>query len=144
MLNKYNTLTLGSTGFAQFGQPLQYEKSRIEKEVLLEYFRTNEHTKVPEEFLYLAFFIWKREPYEYDCYYELNVRFECDITEYPEEDDQELIDRETLFFEWFNRCESIDMESEEMLDKCYALFKEKYPMHVIHKRDQDDDQLNVV
>lgn len=90
---------IGSTGFSQFGTPDYYEKQKFEGKWLINYFIEN-FTLHPRLSLQ-----WKRQPYEYDSYWDL-------IVYYYENDN---ISEEEMDAIWasINQLEEFDIESLE-------------------------------
>jgi len=138
-INRTDYICIGGNGFAQFGDPLQYQKDKAEKEILMPYIE--ETLPIPEEFAGLAWYSWKKFPYEGGAYFEACIIYYREIIEKFEESDSDKFDR---FYAWANAAEGIDLETEELTEKIMIKFKELYPqliketetinLKIVHKR----------
>ena len=145
-------VTIGSIGFAQLGELHYFEKRKIEKEIIREVIAENELFKIPEEFRLICIFFIKCFPYEYDSYDELVIVYDRNvIDEWEDEDVSETYDNDdpnfinekepnkfNKFWEFVNKCEEFDWESEDLMEKCQKLYQEKFPMLIVHKRDENE------
>jgi len=98
-------ISIGSTGFSQFGTPDYYAKQKFEGKYLMNYFTKNFtiHDNL--------FYKWKRNQYENDSYWDLNVCYWDNEHVTPEEME--------LMWEDINKLEQFDIESlqEEIQNK---------------------------
>jgi hypothetical protein len=115
-------LVVGSNGFAQVGDPDYYKKNLIEMNYLLKFIR--EKFPVPERFTSYCFFSGKSFPHDFGTYHEIVLWYDENVLEEwqnsDEEDEQELFSQ---FWDWFNKIESFDLESEEITCKIEELYK---------------------
>ena len=81
--------SIGSSGFAQVGQPYYNEKQRIEKKVLFEY--VLKKTVFPTEFLNLAFFKWKANSHDFGTYHDLVIMAHSSIRDMEDSEDPEEV-----------------------------------------------------
>lgn len=150
---------LGAIGFAQLGTEDYWAKKEIEKKVVKEFLET-ECFKIPEKFVGMCHYAIRRFPYEYDAYYEAVLNYDDDLVKQWEDDWNEKYKRlgianmecekanvlleamENLadeFWDWVNSLKNIDFESQELMDKCYQLFKIEYPMKLVHRKPPNGD-----
>jgi hypothetical protein len=100
-------INIGSTGFSQFGTPDYYEKAKFEGQWLKQFFYIR--FKFPKG-LYLS---WKRNQYEDDCYWDLNVHYY--ISQFKEDTPEH-----DELWEFINMLEDFDIESlEEQIQKAW-------------------------
>lgn len=109
--------TIGSNGFAQFGDVNYRAKAKIEMNVLMN-FLYQQHP-IPDLFNEFAWYRYKKFPYELDYYYEVVLEF----------DDHELDERckahpelSQLFHDWFSEVECAELESEELTELIERLY----------------------
>jgi hypothetical protein len=119
MSGRYEELTIGSIGFAQYGSPDYFEKREIEKTVLREIVATDEAFKIPEEFEGICRFKLARCEYEDGSYDELQLIYDWRELSHNGEE------FESRFWEWASEIECFDLEKEEYTDKCYSLLNQK-------------------
>ena len=134
----WNYEVIGFIGFAQVGTGEYFTKEKIEKQVILDIVKKNEMFKVPLELTGVANLRYKSFTHDFGTYYELCVVF----------DEDEIEDDETLneaFWEWINKIQGYDFESEEIMAQCQALYVEQSNLTVIQggKSDNRDSNLKI-
>jgi hypothetical protein len=138
----WDTLSLGSIGFAQVGNERYHEKSVIEKKVISAYYNANMLTRVPQEFFGLANFSWQLCAHDIHSYSDFVIQYDRDVIEELEESDPEMFKR---FWDWEHQCES-DMGNkvEFLTELCNKAFRENVTMIVIHKAIDEEQGLKAV
>jgi hypothetical protein len=141
---------IGAIGFAQFGTDEYYLKKTIEKKVLEEFIKQDEF-KIPEEFEGMCFYIVKSFPYEGDSYNELCLAYHENVTDswsiahddlyeatdFDNHEDEDYFSTSySRFWEFVNKSETIDLETDELMMQC----KKLYSMKVIHKKNDNNDE----
>lgn len=133
MTMRTETISIGSIGFAQLGEKNYQEKGKIERSVLYEVI-SSEYFDVPELLRSLVRVTVKKFYYEdMGNYDEVVLLYDTSIDRYEDsenEEEQEVFD---AFVEYINKIQSFDFESEELLDKCKAMyFHENHELEIIH------------
>lgn len=117
----YDYLSIGSSGFAQFGTDTYYIKAKIECAILMPYIKKTH--PIPEEFKDICSYSWKRNPYEGDSYYDVAIYYNCEWVEsWADSDDPELNAKHDRFWEWANQAECIDLEVPELIERMNELY----------------------
>lgn len=109
--------TIGSNGFAQFGDPDYNAKAKVEMNILKQYMY--EHHPIPDMFSEFTWYRIKKFPYEQDYYHEIVLEFDDRELEHRSIAKPELMG---LFLDWFFDIECTDLESEaltEEIEKAY-------------------------
>jgi hypothetical protein len=141
-------VNIGAIGFAQLGTEDYHEKRLIEKQVITEYLK-NDIFKIPEEFNQMSDFSIKRFPYETSSYDELVLNYSSDIvnqwsiehdqmynqTDFEEDQDPDTFETKyTRFWDWVNFLEKIDLDTEELMEKCRLKYAENLKLSVSYKK----------
>ena len=111
-------LVIGSNGFAQVGYPDFYEKNKIEMRVLMEYLQNNH--SIPDEFSYMCDYRIKWFTHDFGRYSEIVLIYDDYILNQWEEDDPDKFNR---FWNWFNKIESVDLESDYLNNEIRASYQ---------------------
>lgn len=146
MYNQMEYLVIGSAGFAQYGDPDQYQKAIVEGQVVMDALRLKH--PIPKEFQGVCRFRWKRFPYDDGSYHEAVLEYnDRQVLEW-ELDDEEKHDR---FWEFANLCEDFGAFAEDtLLEVCqsaYAALNEAVAdeksksMRVVSKNESLDQDL---
>jgi len=144
-------LCVGSNGFAQVGDPLYPEKNAVEMNFLLGIIR--EKFPIPERLQTLCRFAVKAFSHDFGTYHEIVLHYD-DITiennadndlliTLSEEELQLYIENDLsllestpslsdIFWNWFNKVESFDLESEEITET----IKTKYLATLNHVKSE--------
>jgi hypothetical protein len=136
---QWDYITIGSNGFAQFGEIDFYEKQRIELPILLTYVK--QKLAIPEKFKDLCHYKIMKFPYDEDSYSEIVLNYNSwIIDQWGDSEDETLLEKHEEFWEFANEAECIDLETEELTE----LIKETYlrscreaeviPMHIIRTK----------
>ena len=131
----YNTkvnFNLGSIGFAQLGRPDYHEKRQVERRVLVELLDT---PTFENTFPDLCSIRIVREQYEDSSYDEVGIVYDSRKVDNLEETDE---DRYNEFWAWVNELEDFDFETEELMDKCAAIYAAEYKLSVVHVREEEE------
>ena len=114
-------LVIGSNGFAQMGDSAFYNKQKIEKRVLMDFFHSN--FPIPQKFKTLVNYSAKTFHHDFGDYQEIVLWYQREyfdsLEESEVETDQEMFD---LFWSWFKVIESVDLETEELTDQIKAAY----------------------
>lgn len=131
--SRFDTLYVGSMGFAQLGQLDYHERLAVEKQVISDIIQENKCLQVPPQLVGRARYKWTRNCHDFGTYQDLEISYETDL-----EDDDQLSD---VLWDWYNDVESFDFEKEEYLARC----RDKYNplMNPIHN-DEDPTMLRKV
>lgn len=128
-------LNVGSNGFAQLGNEQYFAKSKVEMKYLLELI--TDKFPIPEQLKMLCRFAVKAFPHDFGTYHEIVLQFDDDeIGDGYKEDDngfpfiseeelkkcidenlpipQSPLTLHDIFWDWFQKVESFDLESEEI------------------------------
>lgn len=136
---------IGAIGFAQLAMPNYYEKRRIEKQIIRELLEREKAFIIPKEFQHMCYLTIKKFPYEYDSYDELVLMYsETVLNDWENEDVDLLTTKADSFWEFANGLERYDLETEELMERCQALFHKSYPMLVVHKKNNEEDDNNLM
>ena len=151
-------VNIGAIGFAQLGSSDYYDKRQIEKKVILNYVEhQTEMFKIPDEFDGVCFFAIHKFPYEDSSYDELVLKYDDRIIDEWEEEHDELKEntnfeedqdpdefetKYTRFWDFVNKCESIDLEIDILMSECRIQYAESIKLSVSHKKEnkKDDDE----
>lgn len=130
------TFYIGSIGFAQLGQNDYFERMKVEREIMFRHL--NAHLMPPEEFRQTVQYKWAKNPHDLGTYYDLQILYP-ESHEYEVEENDDNMHRWDRLVTWMQKVESYDWEGEEIEEECRKLYMSKYPMNIIHKKDEDDD-----
>lgn len=152
-------INIGAIGFAQFGSDDYYNKRLIEKKVIMDFLETDVF-KIPENLKSICFFEIKKFPYEHGSYEEVVLRYDDKTIDKWDDEYQDAYDNlniddaesdeayellKTLpnnksdeFWDFANNAERIDFETEELMEKCNALWVKEKSMTIAYKRKDDD------
>ena len=136
-------LCIGANGFAQLGSENYFAKNKVEMKYLLELIRNK--FPIPEELKMLCRFAAKSFQHDFGTYHEIVVHFD-DVTigdgyaehgegSFMTEDEYQALlasgavlpeTKETplhdIFWNWFNKVEAFDIESEEITQAIEAKY----------------------
>lgn len=110
-------ISLGSTGFAQVGDPDYYDKQRVEGSYLLRTLREAFKEKLAK---FNASLHWVANPHDFGTYHDLEIW--CNIDAFPEDQQDEVWD-------FINEMEGIDWENPEL----YTAIKEEYEKDLVNQ-----------
>lgn len=102
-------LVIGSNGFAQVGDADFHNKNFAEMRILLKYLNIN--YPIPEEFFHMCEYQVKWFHHEFRDYSEIVLVYNDRILDDWDENDPEKFER---FWEWFNKVEMADLETETL------------------------------
>ena len=138
-------VNVGANGFAQVGNPNYWEKNKVELEFLMKLLQ--KEFPIPLELKGLCWFAKKAFPHDFGTYHEIIVWYDdIQIIEDEEENDDnvfftpeefwERVDNGTItpvyklptlyetFWDWFNKVEMFDLESNEITEQIKAIYYE--------------------
>ncbi len=110
-------LVIGSNGFASVGRPDFYEKNKIEMRVLLEFLQNNH--PIPEEFWHMCEYRVKWFTHDFGRYSEVVLVYDDYILNQWDENDPDKFNR---FWDWFNKVEGVDLETEALTNVIKASY----------------------
>ncbi len=110
-------LCIGSNEFAQVGKPDFFEKNKIEMRVLLEYLQNN--FPIPEEFWHMCEYRVKWFTHDFGNYSEIVLVYNDFILNQWDENDPDKFNR---FWDWFNKVEGVDLETETITSAIKASY----------------------
>lgn len=136
MISKFDYISIGTVGFAQVGNPNYHNLANIEKDVISEFYNTQEKLKVPEEFSFIARFKWVWCPHDIADYQDFHIVYDRDtVDEWEYSDNEDEYNKYTRFYDWVNDCESAIGEHEEkIMEWCNMVYRDKIKMEVVHKK----------
>jgi hypothetical protein len=143
-------VNIGAIGFAQLGSEDYYAKRLIEKSVLLKYIENQtEIFNIPDEFKGMCFFCSKRFPYENSSYDEIVLSYDDSVvddwetehdelketTDFENDEDSDYFETKyTRFWDFVNKCESIDLETDELMEQCRLQYAETLKLSISYKK----------
>jgi hypothetical protein len=113
-------LVIGSNGFGQVGDPEFLGKNHVELRILLQYLKDN--YPIPDEFSFMCYYKVKWFSHDLGMYSEIVLIYDDYILNQWDEDDPEKFDR---FWDWFNKVESADLESDSLTEVIKSKYREK-------------------
>lgn len=106
-------ICIGANGFAQVGNENYFEKNRVEMKILME--TIQREFPIPQRFEHILNYKVKSFPHDFGTYHEIVLIYNDSILDDKEDtdnpEDQTFIDE---FWEFVNKVESFDLESEEL------------------------------
>ena len=133
MFNGY--LIIGSNGFAQVGDPAYHEKWKVERAVLQPLM-----PEVPDEFKGMAQIGVKTFPHDVHRYHEFVVTYsERVLYAWEDKCEDEYDEKVNRFWEWANKCEALNLETEEITDQIIRKWTEIEPLTVVHSLAKNND-----
>ena len=147
-------VNIGAIGFAQVGSNDYFDKRAIEKKVLTEYIETKtEIFKIQG----MCHFHSKRFPYEDTSYDEIVLAYDNNLVDdwesehdeayeeadFEEGEDPDLFEsRYTRFWDFANKCERIDLETDELMEQCRIQYAKSIKLQRLpddKKSDNDEE-----
>lgn len=106
---RIESVSLGSTGFAQVGRDDYHDKQKIEGAVLLQQIRKKH--PIPEEFQDICEYKWASHPHDFGRYHELELIYLEDAVERWADRNENKFDR---FWDFANEVEGFDFDDEQI------------------------------
>ena len=113
-------INIGSIGFAQVGSEDYYTTRRIERDVIYEFIQNDKRFKIPEQFSGMCHLAIKSFDHDFGSYDELVLKYNENILEQwaYDEDENDEEGQNVAFWAFVNSLESIDFETEELMNEC--------------------------
>ena len=113
LIKNSDYISLDTIGFAQLGNADYYEKIKVEKKIIENFFKDNAQLAVPLNFTSYAFFNWNSCQHDLGTYYDFVIIFDLDYLDQLENQNQNGLIAE--FWDWIERCENALSENESEL-----------------------------
>lgn len=124
---------IGSIGFAQVGTGEYFAKEKVEKKVIVDLINERKSIfQVPIGLIGIARLSYKGFPHDFGTYYELVVVYDDSLVSQSEEIETELWD-------WINKMQEFDFESEEIMERCNELYRSENFMNVLTGGKQNNN-----
>ena len=138
----WDYISLGTLGFAQFGEELYDKKVYVEKKIIQAFYLLTLELNVPEHFMYYAHFAWMRCPYNGGFYWDYVLIYDRHaIDELEEHEDPDCQTRFDMFWKWVDILQSALSKNEEtLLELCKDLYRKDIKMEVVYRRLNNNDK----
>lgn len=123
LIKNSDYISLDTIGFAQLGNSDYYEKIKVEKKIIENFFKDNPKLAVPLNYTSYAFFNWNSCSHDLGTYYDFVIIYDLDYLDELENENQNALITE--FWDWVERCENALCENETELLKQMKIEYEK-------------------
>lgn len=134
-IRNWDSISLGTIGFAQVGRPEYEDKVKVEKEIITTFFNETVTLKIPDEFVSYARFKWSLNPHDFGSYWDFEIYYHrAEVDDWEECEAEDFQDKHQRFWAWANKCEDAMGEYEELLENlCNLFYTRKITMTIVHQ-----------